>query len=139
MCGKSLPRAGWIETAEAAHLHTQRHRPTLRRQIAKPPLVMTVDALGSLCTARAVWRLLTGAGHHGNLVGARQDLVDHQACWDQRQDTFRQGRLSKRLGVLPFDYPLLKRRVDSTQSAGDPDIHCHSYHALTNADRSRAP
>src|ERR1700712_5060221 len=92
---------------------------------------MTVDALGSLCTARAVWRLLTGAGHHGNLVGARQDLVDHQACWDQRQDTFRQGRLSKRLGVLPFDYPLLKRRVDSTQSAGDPDIHCHSYEMLT--------
>jgi len=72
----------------------QHDRPTLPGQIAEPALVMAVDAFRGLGAGRALHRSRSWAVQNGYLVGTGQDLVDHQARRDQRQDAFGQRRLS---------------------------------------------
>jgi hypothetical protein len=92
--GKSSPRAGWIETAEAPAPHTQHHRPALPEQIMQRALAATVDAIERFGAGRARSDLLIGDGKDRDLVRARQGLVDCQGRWDQRQNALGQRELS---------------------------------------------
>jgi hypothetical protein len=120
--GECLAGASRIETAETSRLHTQRHRPTLPGQIAERALIMAMDAPGNHGTAWARRRLLTRASDDGDLIRVVQNLVDHKAGRDERQQTFGQERLSTTTTALSCEVGALKIRVSSTQAAGDPEI-----------------
>ena len=108
--GEGLPGAGSVEAAEPPRLDLQRHRPTLPGQVRQPPEIPTVETLRRHPAIRTRSRGLAGAGHDSNVVGAREDLVDHQAGRDQRQHVFGQERLSEKR----LSHPMCSSNTETT-------------------------
>jgi hypothetical protein len=83
--GEELARASSGGTAKPPYVDAQSHDAPVARQIGQDALIMAVYPLGRDATewtgrARGSW-----TAHDNNAVWPGQDLLDQQACRDQRR------------------------------------------------------
>ena len=85
--GEDTARALALGAAEPSCLDTERDNAPLPGQVSQGALVAAMHPAGRMAAHRAARRRRLRLGGDDDAVGLGQDLLDQQACRDQRQKT----------------------------------------------------